>query len=386
MKIIHTGDWHIGKIVNEFHMTLDQEYILEQFIEMVRQEKPDAVVIAGDIYDRSVAPVDAVELLDRVFTKIVIDLKTPILAVAGNHDSPERLGFGCQILRNKGLYIEGIFKKELLKVVISDEYGPVNFYLLPYADPAFVRDVYDDGNIHSHDDAFKAVMERISLQINGEERNVLITHGFVRGIEDIELSDSERPLSIGGTDYIDVEHFKGFHYTALGHLHGPQKVGNEKIRYSGSLMKYSFSEVKQKKGITIVNIDNRGNVTTELRTFVPVRDMREIKGQLNKLLDPAVYKNTNIDDYINVILTDEGELIDPIGKLRAVYKNIMQITRENRQGEGKRTKTEFGSDYRNKSKIDLFKDFYKHITDVELGEDKLGIIQETIAEIERGGQ
>ncbi len=386
MKIIHTGDWHIGKIVNEFYMTSDQEHILEQFVEMIDQEKPDAVVIAGDIYDRSVAPVEAVELLDRVFTKIVIDLKTPILAVAGNHDSPERLGFACQILRNKGLYIEGIFKKDISKVVISDEYGPVNFYLLPYADPAFVRDIYEDGNIRSHNDAFKAVMERISNQLNIQERNVLITHGFVRGIEDMELSDSERPLSIGGTDYIDVAHFKNFHYTALGHLHGPQKVSSERVRYSGSLMKYSFSEVKQKKSITIVTIDGAGNVTTELRTFVPIRDMREIKGELNKLLDPTVYKDTNIDDYINVILTDEGELIDPIGKLRAVYKNIMQITRENRQNEGKRIKEEYGSDYRNKSKIDLFKDFYKYITDVELGEDKLGIIEETIGEIEKGGQ
>lgn len=367
-------------------MTSDQEYILEQFIEMVRQENPDAVVIAGDIYDRSVAPVEAVELLDKVFTKIVVDLKTPVLAVAGNHDSPERLGFACQILRSKGLHIEGIFKKEPSKVAISDEYGPVNFYLLPYADPAFVRDAYQDGNIRSHDDAFKAVMERISGRIKSEERNVLITHGFVRGIEDMEHSDSERPLSIGGTEYIDVAHFKGFHYTALGHLHGPQKVGSEKVRYSGSLMKYSFSEVKQKKGITIVNMDGEGNVTTELREFAPVRDMREIKGELNKLLDPTVYKGTNMDDYINVILTDEGELIDPIGKLRAVYKNIMQITRENRQNEGNRIKTEYGSDYRNKSKVELFKDFYKHITDVELGEDKLGIIEETIAEIEKGGQ
>lgn len=386
MKIIHTGDWHIGKIVNEFHMTSDQEYILEQFIEAIRQEEPDAVVIAGDIYDRSVAPVEAVELLDRVFTKIVIDLKTPILAVAGNHDSPERLGFACEILRNKGLYIEGLFKKDIAKVVLSDEHGPVNFYLLPYADPAFVRDAYEDERIRSHDDVFKAVMEKISDQIESKERNILITHGFVRGVEDIELSDSERPLSIGGADYVNVEHFKDFHYTALGHLHGPQKVGSERVRYSGSLMKYSFSEVKQKKGITIVNMDGKGNVTVELRAFVPLRDMRVIKGELNKLLDPAVYKDTNIDDYVNVILTDEGELIDPIGKLRAVYKNVMQITRENRQNDGKRTKVEYGSDYRNKSKIELFKDFYKHITDIELGEDKVGIIEETIAEIEKGGQ
>ena len=384
LKIIHTGDWHIGKIVNEFHMTADQEYILEQFIEIIREEKPDAVVIAGDIYDRSVAPVEAVELLDRVFTKIVIDLKTPILAVAGNHDSPERLGFACEILRNKGLYIEGLFKKNISKVELSDEHGPVNFYLLPYADPAFVRDVYEDENIRSHDDAFKAVLEKIGGQIKSKERNILITHGYVRGVEDIELSDSERPLSIGGTDYVNVEHFNRFHYTALGHLHGPQKVGSERVRYSGSLMKYSFSEVRQKKSITIVNLDEKGNITTELRGLVPLRDMRVIKGELKNLLDPVVYMDTNIDDYINVILTDEGELIDPIGKLRAVYKNVMQITRENRQGQGKLAETEYGMDYRNKSKVELFKDFYQHITDVELGEDKVGIIENIIEEIEKG--
>lgn len=383
MKIMHTGDWHIGKVVNEFHMTEDQEFVLNEIIDMIKEEKPDVLVIAGDLYDRSVAPVEAVELLDRVFNKILIELGTPIIAVAGNHDSPERLSFGSEILKSRGLYIEGILKKDVRKVVLKDEYGPVNFYLVPYADPAVVRDIFKNDNIKNHDDAMKAIIEVINKKIDLNERNVLVTHGFVRGEGEAELSDSERPLSIGGTDCVNVKYFEEFNYTALGHLHGPQKVTCEKIRYSGSIMKYSFSEVRQKKSVTIVNIDEHGNADISLKYLHPKKDMRIIKGEINNLLDPEIYKHADTEDYISAILTDEGEIMDPVSRLRAVYPNIMLISRESRMNRNEEAITSAGSGFQKKSKLELFKDFYENITGREFTEQKLQILSQVIEETEK---
>lgn len=385
MKIIHTGDWHIGKIVHEYSMIEEQEYILKQFIKIVEEEKPHGVIIAGDIYDRSVAPIEAVELLDRVLRRIVLDMEIPILAVSGNHDSPERLSFGSGIMRSNNLYIEGVFNKDINKVILNDEYGIVNFYMLPYTDPAIVRNVYEDGSIRNHNQAMKAITERISSSLNRNERNVMITHGYVRGDEEPESSDSERPLSIGGTDYADLEHFKDFNYVALGHLHAPQKVGSKKVRYSGSLLKYSFSEVKQKKSITIVNMDSAGDITIGEREIKPRKDMRELVGDLKSLLDPAVYKDTELDHFYRVMLTDKGDLVDPMGKLRSVYPNVLQIMMKERLKETIPARTAAEKGYRSKSKLQLFKEFYSNINDVELGADDIEIIEKVIEEVEKRG-
>lgn len=368
--------------MNEFHMTEDQEYILNEFIGVIKEENPDVIIIAGDLYDRSVAPVEAVELLDKVFSEILLKLNTPILAIAGNHDSPERLSFGSEILKNKGLYIEGILKKDIRKVTFKDEFGPVNFYMVPYADPAYMREVFEDENIKSFDDAYKRIIEEIDKNINLEERNVLITHGFVVGDKEPELSESERPLSIGGTDYIKAEYFKKFNYTALGHLHGAQKVLNNKIRYSGSILKYSFSEVKQKKSLTIVEMDENGEIKIRLKELKPKKDMRIIKGEIDALLDPKVYEETNAEDYLSVILTDEGELIDPIGKLRAVYPNVMLLSRENNNLR-EDSKTSAGEGFKKKSKLELFKAFYEDITGKDFTDDKYEIAEEVIEKVEK---
>lgn len=380
MKIIHTGDWHIGKIVHQVHMTEDQRYILNEFIKVVEEEKPHAIVIAGDLYDRSVPPVEAVELLDQVFSKILIDLKVPIIAIAGNHDSPDRVGFASRILMNKGLYIEGRLKKNIQKVSINDEAGPVNFYLVPYADPVIVRDLFEEENIHTHDDAMKVIVDSIKENMNREERNVLVAHGFVIGGE---TSDSERPLSIGGTDFISLAHFEGFNYTALGHLHGPQKVGSQSIRYSGSLMKYSFSEVRQNKSITIVSIDPEGNVDVNLRKLTPIRDMRVIRGSLEDLLKPEVYKNTNVQDYLQVDLTDEGELIEPISKIRTVYPNVLKLTR-NSFNKNSEAVEQFSFEHRSKrDMLELFQEFYTGITRKEFDEDKAKIVAQVLKEVQK---
>ena len=250
MKIFHMGDWHIGKLVNGFYMTEDQEFIIEKIYEAIKKEKPDVVVIAGDLYDRSVPPVHAVELLNKTMKKIVKDLNTKVIALAGNHDSNERVEFASSLLCDSGLYIVGNLKRKIDKIVLEDEYGKVNFYPIPYADVPVVRDLFEDENIKTHDLAMQKIISEILNDFNEDERNIAVAHGYVTqmkedNFEALEESDSEKPLSIGGTEYINSKHFEKFNYTALGHLHGPQKVGSDKIRYSGSLMKYSFSEVNQ---------------------------------------------------------------------------------------------------------------------------------------------
>lgn len=395
MKIIHTGDWHIGKIVNEFSMIEDQEFILEQLIKIIEEERPDALIIAGDIYDRSIPPVEAVELLDRVFTKILVDLKTPILAIAGNHDSAERLSFGSSILTKNGLHIAGVFNKNVTKITLEDEYGPVNFYLIPYIDPRELKIFLQDDSISNHNDAMKKIIDMIKVDLNENEKNIMVTHGYVSYIKEenneqteeyiragLEISDSERPLSIGGTDIINAEYFSCFNYTALGHLHRPQKVKDDRIRYSGALLKYSLSEVEHKKSLTIINLDKDGQVSIELKELIPKRDMRVIKGPLEQLINPEVYKGTNVEDYIFAILTDEGELIDPISKLRAVYPNIMGLNRE-RLSNRDESRTSATLGYKNKSKLELFKEFYDSIAGRELNEEKLNIIKEIIETVEK---
>lgn len=384
MKIIHTGDWHIGKIILGLHLTEDQRYILHQFTQFVKEEKPDVIIIAGDLYDRSVPPVEAVELLDDVFYEIVGNLNIPIVAISGNHDSGDRVSFGGRLLNTSKLYIEGRIKKCIEPVVIEDKFGPVNFYLVPYADPAMVRNVYEDDNIHTHDDAMKAIITGIKQTLNRDERNVLVTHGFVVGKEKPETCDSERPMSIGGTDAVNVEYFKDFNYVALGHLHGQQRVGSDNIRYSGSLMKYSFSEARQKKSITIVDIDKKGEVSFTLKELHAIRDMRVIKGKLKDLLLPEVYADTNTEDYLNVELTDEGELIEPMSKLRTVYPNVLSLTRK-QQNENIDSKTSASENFNKKSKLELFKEFYTNITGREFNSEKVNVMKEAIEKAEKEG-
>lgn len=395
MKIFHTGDWHIGKLVNGYYMTEDQKFVLDQLYEKIKIDKPDVILIAGDLYDRSVPPVQAIELLNRVFYKIVRVLKTPIIALAGNHDSNERLNFGSELLKESGLYISGNLNREIEKITLTDEYGPVNFYPIPYADPPVVRDLFEDEKIKTHDDAMNKIVDSIKVSLNKEERNIAIAHGYVTYTKGnskesgelvlLEESDSEKPLSIGGTDLINSSCFDDFNYTALGHLHGPQKVGSDKIRYAGSLLKYSFSEIKQKKGITIIDIDKEGNIEIDLFQFKPRRDFRIITGTLEELLKEDVANLENKEDYIKAVLTDKGELLDPMAKLRTVYPNVMELVREDRLKSSSNNKVA-ASNINSKSKIDLFQEFYADITGEECLEDEIEIIKKVITKAEKRGE
>lgn len=387
MRIFHMADWHIGKLVNGFYMTEDQEYVIEQLYKAIEEKRPDVLIIAGDLYDRSVPPVHAVELLNKSLIRIVKELNTKVIALAGNHDSNERIEFASSLLSDSGLYIFGNLKRKVDKITLEDEYGKVNFYPIPYADVPYVRDLFEDENIKNYDLAMERIVSEICSDFNEGERNVAIAHGYVTGIkgndfEELEESDSEKPLSIGGTEYINSKHFERFNYTALGHLHGPQKVGSDKIRYSGSLMKYSFSEVKQRKGITIVDLDKNGDVNIEIYELKPKRDFRIEEGTLEKVLNRYDKANQNNEDYIKVILKDKGELLDPMAKLRAIYPNVMELTREERiMREGTRR---VASNIKEKSNISLFESFYKDIMDEVCTDVDINIMKRVMESAERG--
>lgn len=387
MKIVHTGDWHIGKIINQRYMTEDQAYILGQLLQFLAEEKPDLLIIAGDLYDRAVPPVEAVELLDQTLSHILLKLHIPIMIIAGNHDSPDRVGFGSRLLRSQGLYIAGRLEKQIQQIQLKDEFGPIHFYLLPYAAPTIVRELFDAPDVKDHDSAIEAMMRHLSLTINKEVRNVLITHGFVRGASEPERSDSEKPLSLkpealGGTEFVSVHHFIPFCYTALGHLHGAQKVGSDCVRYAGSLLKYSFSEERQHKSVTVVEIDGTGQIKVTLQPIEAKRDMRTLSGKLQTLLSPEFYTKEKIDDYLKIILTDESEVLDPMNKLRAVYPNVLELGREGVKKDRKESRTAAGVGYRQKNELQLFEDFYGHLTDQEWTKEKQAIIAKTIEKID----
>lgn len=401
MKIIHTGDWHIRKIVNEFSMIEDQRYILKELVKFIKEEKPDALIIAGDVYDRSIPPVEAVELLNDVFEEILIDNGVKILAIAGNHDSAERLSFGSSILEKHGLYIVGNREDEVKKVIIEKDNEKFNFYLIPYIEPGVLRKKYENKDIKNHNDAMKFIVDSIEKDMNKAEVNIAVAHGYITlnreealkaqdedkyKAAEIEVSESERPLSIGGTDLIDGNIFNDFDYVALGHLHGRQKVGRESMRYSGSLLKYSFSEVNHKKGVTVVEIDDKNNIRIRHKELIPLRDMRTIRGPIDDLIEAARKCEEGREDYIQAILTDKGELVDPIGKLRAVYPNVMLLRKE----EGNSvldSLTAASEGYKSKSEIDLFKEYYERLGDGEFSKEKedvmIDIIKEAMREEEK---
>lgn len=333
MKIVHTADWHLGKIVHRRHMTEDQAFALADFVEWLAVIKPDALIIAGDIYDRSIPPVEAVELLNQTLTTIS-QLKIPTLIIAGNHDSPERLGFGQYYMEEKQLYIRSVVSPDLAPIQLMDVFGPVDFYLIPYLEPVVVHEIYgEEASVGRYDqhEAMQTVLKPILERIREERRHqptkryVAVVHGYVTGRADLERSDSERLLSIGGSEAIDVALFADFDYVALGHLHGPQKVGRPSIRYAGSLLKYSFSEAHHHKSAVICDLQADGQCQLDYRPYTIRRDMRVLTGKLEELLSDDYLSDEATDDYIKVCLTDERALIDPLQKLRQRYPNILSL-------------------------------------------------------------
>ncbi|MFD0825685.1 exonuclease SbcCD subunit D [Neobacillus sp. M.A.Huq-85] len=374
MKFIHTADWHLGKLVHGVYMTENQREILEQFVQVVAEEQPDAVVIAGDLYDRSVPPTDAVELLDEILFKINVELKTPIVSIAGNHDSAERLSFGSSWYKHSQFYLTGKLTNTFTPVQVNG----VNFYLVPYAEPGVVRQLLEDDSIHSHHDAMKALIGKMEETLNPNEPNVLVGHAFVLGGK---TSDSERVLSVGGSGCVGAELFEPFSYTALGHLHSPDAINHHKVKYSGSLLKYSFSEAKQNKSISIIEMDDKGQFTHRYRSLTPTHDMRELEGHLEELLDPSFYEKQRVHDYLKISLLDEGALLDPINKLRQVYPNVLHLERKIDLTDMKKKQSYNAVQGDKKSEIELFEQFYNEMTSAEFTKDKKSVMAEVIEKV-----
>ncbi len=315
MKFLHTSDWHLGRQFHNVSLLEDQRYVLKQLIDYLKNNAVDAVIVAGDVYDRSVPPTVAIELLDEVVSSICTDLNIPMIMIPGNHDGARRLGFAAKQMKGAGLHIISDFEQMMTPVVLkSDQAGDVAFYGMPYNDPEQVRHYYRN-SVTTHDEAHQFLCECIKAQRDTSQRHVLISHCFVDGAME---SDSERPLSIGGSDRVNHEHFADFDYVALGHLHQPQKKGEEHIRYSGSLMKYSFSEQHQKKGMTLVELNDAGFVAAEHIPLSAPHDMRIIEGELDQLLEQGK-TDPSAHDYLLVRLHDKHAILDPMEKLRKVY-------------------------------------------------------------------
>ncbi|YCO02220.1 exonuclease SbcCD subunit D [Vibrio sp. VNB-15] len=374
MKFIHTSDWHLGRQFHNVSLLDDQQAVLDQLIQYIENNPVDAVVVVGDIYDRSVPPTIAIELLNKVVKRICGELNTPMILISGNHDGAERLGFGSEQMKNAGLHIISNFEDMLTPVVIETESaGQVAFYGMPYNDPEQVRFAYQEP-VSTHDQAHKLLAEKITEQFQPEQRNVLVSHCFVDGA--IE-SESERPLSIGGSDRVSHEHFLNFDYVALGHLHQPQKKGEEYIRYSGSLMKYSFGEQNQKKGFTLVEIDQNGFVSAEHINLAAPHEMRIIEGELEQVIEQGKTDPKN-EDYLLVRLMDKHAILNPMEKLRTVYPNVLHLEKP---GMLIGVEQEMARAKLARSEIDMFRDFFSEAQDGQLSQEQDQAISDIIKQL-----
>lgn len=322
MKFFHLSDLHLGRRMYEFSLIDDQKFILEELLCLAAEEHPDAVVIAGDIYDRAVPSAEAVELFDSFLTELA-GRRIPVLAIAGNHDSPERIAFGADLMTPSGVFLSPVYNGYVEPVSLSDAFGAVNFYLLPFIKPANVRRFYPEEAIESYTDALRCAVEH--MNVDPSARNVLVTHQFVTGGI---RSDSE-DVTVGGTDNVDAAVFDGFDYVALGHLHGAQRIGRETLRYSGTPLKYSFVEKDQIKSITVVKLGAKGNVSVSALPLTPRRDMREIRGTYIELTLRDSYAGTDTEDYIHAVLTDENDIPNAFARLRSIYPNLMKLDYDN---------------------------------------------------------
>lgn len=380
MKILHLADLHIGKIVLEQSMLEDQKYILKQIVEKIKNEKIELVLITGDIYDRSVPPSDAVTCLNNFLKILIKDLKVKVCIIAGNHDSKERLGFGSEIFANDGLYITANYKGKVDKIELHDEYGKLNIYMLPYIKPVEVKEFFGDIEINSYHEAIKTIIEKEKIDQN--ERNIILSHQFVTaGSEEPERSESET-LILGGTENVDISCYKKFDYVALGHIHGPQRIGRDTARYAGTILKYSFSEVNQKKSLTMINFKEKGNLDIKLIPLEPLRDMRILKGPIEELTKEENYKKTNVEDYIKAIITNEEPVYDAIGKMKKIFPNTLRLEIENSKTNLNIDKKLSNLDnIKKKDEIELFNEFYKYQHDQELNSIQLEIIEDIIKDV-----
>lgn len=377
MKFIHLSDLHLGKRVNEFSMLEDQDYILTKIVNIIDAEKPEGVIIAGDVYDKSVPSAEAVELFDDFLVRLAKrDLK--VFVISGNHDSAERIAFGGRLMDKSGIYMSPVFGGKVEPIILKDDFGDMNIYMLPFIKPTNVRRFFPEEEINSYTDAVKIVIDNMGIDVS--KRNILVTHQFVTGAVRSESED----ISVGGTDNVDASVFEGFDYVALGHIHRSQKCVSDYIRYSGTPLKYSFSEANDTKTITIVEMNAKGDVALNFIPLVPKRDMVEIRGTYEELTLKSFYENTTYqDDYIHITLTDEEDIPDVLTKLRVIYKNIMKLDYDN-----KRTRTmneiDGAQNVKEKTPFEHFAEFYELQNGQPLSDEQTEFVSEIIEQLWEG--
>lgn len=374
MKFIHLSDLHFGKRVNGYSMLDDQKAILEQIASIIDAEKPQGILVAGDVYDKSIPPVEAVELFDECLVRLA-RRKVPVFIISGNHDSSERLAFGGRLLDTTGIHISPVYDGHVAPVSMEDEHGTVNVYMLPFVKPIHVRRFFPEAQIESYTDAIRVAVEQ--MEVDPRERNVLITHQFVTGAL---TSDSEE-LSVGGTDNVDASVFDDFDYVALGHIHGPQNIGSERVRYCGTPLKYSFSEAKHQKSVTVVELGQKGELDVRTVPLVPVHDMVELKGTYEELTAKSFYENTSYqEDYVHITLTDEEDVVDAVGKLRLIYHKLMKLDYDNQRTRSNPEVTAV-ENLETKSPLELFGEFYEKQNNGPMSREQEDFLRELIEKI-----
>ena len=376
MKLIHLSDLHIGKRVNEVSMIEEQEYILKQILEAVDAEQPDAVLIAGDVYDKSVPSAEAVTLFDDFLCSLA-QRKRQVFIISGNHDSAERLAFGGRLMEDRGIHLSPVYDGNITPITLTDEYGDVRFWLLPLLKPAHVKRFYPDEDIESYTDACRAAVEKMG--IDPAQRNVILAHQFVTGSA---TCDSEE-ISVGGTDNVDRSVFADFDYVALGHIHGPQNIGSERIRYCGTPLKYSFSEAGHHKSITVVELGQKGHVALRTISLTPLHDMREIRGSYDEVTAKTFYENTAVEDYLHITLTDEEDVPEAMARLRVIYPNLMKLTYDNARTRSNAV-IDGAVDVQKKSPLQLFGELYEQQNNQPMSEIQRDFMSELIESIWEG--
>ena len=379
MKFIHLSDLHLGKRVNEFSMLEDQRCILAEILRIIDEERPDGVLIAGDVYDKSVPSAEAVALLDDFLVRLAKrDLQ--IFLISGNHDSAERMAFGGRLMEGSGVHLAPVYDGRVSPITLTDGHGPVKVYLLPFIKPAHVRRCFPEREISTYTDALSAAIE--AMGVDQAERNVLVTHQFVTGAA---RCDSEE-VTVGGTDNVDVSVFAPFDYVALGHLHGPQTVGRETVRYCGTPLKYSFSETGQQKSVTVVELGPKGTVTVGTVPLTPLRDLAELRGTYEELTFRGFYEGTSYQkDYVHITLTDEEDIPDAARKLQIIYPNLMKLDYDN-----KRTRAglhlDGAEDAENRSPLELLEEFYEKQNGQPMGGEQRDFAREWMERIWEEGE
>ena len=376
MKFIHLSDLHLGKRVNEFNMLEDQQFILTRILNIIDDEKPDAVLIAGDVYDKSVPSAEAVALLDDFLCRLA-KRDLPIFLISGNHDSPERLAFAGRLMEGAGVHLSPVYSGRVEPTVLADEFGPVSVWMLPFLKPAHVRRFFPKADIESYTDALQVAVD--ALGMDRSQRNILLTHQFVTGAA---RSESEE-LSVGGSDNVDASVFDGIDYVALGHIHGPQNIGSERIRYCGTPLKYSFSEAGHVKSVTVVTLGEKGSLAVRTVPLVPKRDMRELRGTYEELTYKPNYQGTNTDDYLHITLTDEEDIPDGIVRLRVIYPNLMKLDYDNRRTRSS-ADLSGAEEPERKSPLTLFGEFYEQQNGSPLSEEQRAFSEKLMEEIWEG--